>query len=80
MAGPRRTSILSASSGSVVTAWSGEMAEASISSDPSDSTLTRGAVWPRMTGRLAPPPNVSACTPGSPSSVSPRVPWRRSSS
>ena len=70
----------SASSGSVVTAWSGEMAEASISSEPSDSAFTRGAVWPRITGRLAPPPKVSLCTPGRPSSVSPNVPPRFSTS
>ena len=36
----------------------------------------RRAVWPRITGRLAPPPKVSLCTPGRPSSVSPNVPPR----
>ena len=76
-AGPRSTSIRCASNGSVVTAWSGEIVDASISSEPSASTLTRGAVWPRITGRLAPPPNVSECMPGKPFNVSPNVPWRR---
>ncbi len=66
----------SAKRGSTVTAWSGEMAEASITSDPSDSTFTRGAVCPRITGRLAPPPNVSLFTPGRFLRVSPSVPLR----
>jgi len=52
------------------------MLEASITSDPSDSTFTRGALWPRITGRLAPPPNVSLFTPGKFFSVSPSVPVR----
>ncbi|MNS21989.1 hypothetical protein D3C72_537690 [compost metagenome] len=78
VAGPRSTSMRSASSGSTVTAWSGEMLEASITSEPSDSTFTRGAVWPRITGRLAPPPNVSLLTPGRLVRDSPSVPLRRS--
>ncbi|MCY1523166.1 hypothetical protein D9M68_580540 [compost metagenome] len=76
VAGPRSTSIRSASKGSTVTAWSGEMPEASMTSEPSDSTFTRGAVCPRMTGRLAPAPNVSLLTPGRFFSVSPSVPVR----
>ncbi|MNT39666.1 hypothetical protein D3C72_1759340 [compost metagenome] len=76
VAGPRSTSMRSASSGSTVTAWSGEMFDASITSEPSDNTFTRGAVWPRITGRLAPPPKVSLLTPGRFLSVSPSVPLR----
>ena len=52
------------------------MLDASITSEPSDSTFTRGAVWPRITGRLAPPPKVSLLTPGRFFSVSPSVPLR----
>ncbi len=51
-------------------------------SELSDSTLTRGAVWPRITGRLAPPPKVSELIPGWLARVSPRVArrWNTSSS
>ena len=42
--------------GSTVVAWSGEMVDMSNSCALSDSTLTRGAVWPRITGRPEPPP------------------------
>src|SRR5690606_22036862 len=51
--------------------------EASIRAEPSVRTFTRGAVWPRITGRLAPPPKVSELIPGRPVSVSPRVDCRR---
>ena len=40
---------------------------------PAGSTFTRGEVWPRITGRLAPPPKVSELTPGIPARVSPSV-------
>src|SRR5690606_32758918 len=60
-----------------VIAWSGEIPDASINSEPSDSILTLGAVSPRITGLLAPAPKVSAWTPNIPLRVSPRVASRR---
>ena len=56
------------------------MVEASCTSEPSDSTFTRGPSMPRMMGRLAPAPKWLERMPGSPSSVSPRVAARRSTS
>jgi hypothetical protein len=63
----------SISRGSTEMEWSGEISEASISDAPSLRTFTRGAVCPRMTGRLAPPPKVSELTPGKLVRVSPSV-------
>jgi hypothetical protein len=68
------------SSGSVVTAWSGEIVEASCRLALSLSVCTRGAVWPRITGRPAPPPKLSKLMPGCPANVSPSVAWRRCTS
>ncbi len=70
----------SASKGSLVTAWSGLMVEASSSSTPSLSTLTRAPSNPRITGRAAPAPKLLERTPGKLSRVSPSVASRRSTS
>ena len=78
VAGPRRISICSACAGSKVTAWSTLTTEASPVSSPFSMTRTRPPVRPRMIGRPAPGTNAVEYTPGSFSSVSPRVAPRRS--
>ena len=72
-AGPRSTSIRSAVSGLIATAWSTLVLEASRLPMPSVSTRTRSPWKPRSTGREALGPNEVAETPGWRASVSPIV-------
>ena len=72
-AGPRSTSIRSASNGSTITAWSTLVLLTSIEPIPSVSNRMRSPWNPRRIGRLALGPNEVADTPGSLASVSPMV-------
>lgn len=77
-AGPRSTSMRSATSGSSATAWSKLRLDASTEAPLLSSKRTRSPSRPRITGRLALGPKPLAATPGRPSSVSPSVAPRRS--
>ena len=71
--GPRSTSIRSAVSGLIATAWSTEVFDTSKLPIPSVSTRTRSPCRPRSTGREALGPKLVADTPGWRASVSPMV-------